>query len=373
MTAGTRTTPSQRDVRIDGLRGFFILSLCVSHFGWFATLAGYTSPVRLYDYQPFGFSSPAEFFVFFSGYVMSLVINRAGPGQFWISVVRCIKRAWELYVLNIFTMMFVISIAAWLFVFAPKLHLASGLDNVQNQGLGYLWRAFTFQTAPAFFEILRNYIYFIPLTPLMVLMARRAPWLLIAVSVAIWGSQLVVPEWRTQYVTFNPFSWQIIYVFGALVAVRRPLTEWTFPRRGLLLALIGAFLGAAMIAKILGAIYHFDVPLTLKADVEPLRLVHFGVMLLACMMLVPSNETLSRFRLTSWFTAVGKNSLECFCLANVVIYLGAALFSRLGLNLLWYAVLQTAVIASVVGAGTFFEWIKAEPWRKPAVPKAGPA
>lgn len=366
MSSPAKGAAAQRDVRIDALRGFFILSLCVSHFGWFSTLAGYTSGVRLYDYQPFGFSSPAEFFVFFSGYVMALVLNRAGPGQFWLSTVRCLKRAWELYVLNIFTMMFVIAIAAWLFVDAPALKEASGLTSVEARGLGYLWRAFTLQSAPAFFEILRNYIYFIPLTPIIILLARHRPLVLVALSVTIWASQIVAPEWRTQYATFNPFSWQLIYAFGGLLAVRLPITEWRFTHRPLILGLIGLFLIAALVAKVLGAIYLFDVPMTNKAILEPLRLLHFGVLLVAIFMLIPSSAFLNKLWFTNWFSAVGKNSLECFCSANVVIYVGAAIFSRVGLTLGWYVVLQTIVVATIAGLGLFYEWIKAEPWRRPA-------
>ena len=78
----------QRDLQIDFVRGAGILMIAVDHLGYLADK--FASP----DYiNPFitwmrlGWSSAAEFFVFFSGYLTGLVYLKTlqvhGPGMLW--------------------------------------------------------------------------------------------------------------------------------------------------------------------------------------------------------------------------------------------------------------------------------------------------
>ncbi len=68
--------PKERDTRIDFLRGAFILMMVVDHFGHLLSLIGSNAQAKIYTYQSIGWSSAAEFFVFFSGYVIATVYSK---------------------------------------------------------------------------------------------------------------------------------------------------------------------------------------------------------------------------------------------------------------------------------------------------------
>ena len=57
----------QRDLRIDTLRGLMLVIMMVTHIRWFAIPTAWTT------YQPIGFVTAAEGFVFLSGLVAGIV------------------------------------------------------------------------------------------------------------------------------------------------------------------------------------------------------------------------------------------------------------------------------------------------------------
>lgn len=358
-----------RDLRIDFLRGLFIVALSATHFTWFADVAGYTSPLRFYDMQPFGFSSPAEFFVFFSGYVLALVLGRNyDKVGFLLTQARTFDRAWSLYVLNVFTLAIIAGGALFLFQRSPALLSVSGIDRFLDDPANFFYRFMIFRTNFAFFEILRNYIFFIPLIAIFLRLARIHIAIPLGISFAVWALHQfgLTPQYR--YVTFNPFAWQFIFFLGAGVALIRPLTEWRFPRRTLQIAVCLGILAAAFALKmtVFAGIQGQDIPFAGKTDVGVLRVLHFGVVLWLAMLITPSSEVLARSRIVMATVAVGQNSLECFCLTNVLVYFGADQLTRGTMTPLHYFAVLAVIVAAVLVGGHVFAWFKSEPWRKAA-------
>ena len=81
-----------RDPRLDTLRGLMLVMITINHLG---------SPLSLYTYQPFGFYSAAEGFVFLSGVVAGLVYAhyaQFGKGSLWK---KAFIRARDIYVVHI--------------------------------------------------------------------------------------------------------------------------------------------------------------------------------------------------------------------------------------------------------------------------------
>lgn len=367
---------TRRDLRIDFLRGFFIVSLCGTHFTWFASVAGYGSIARFYDMQPFGFSSPAEFFVFFSGYVLALVLGRRyDQTGFWLTQARTLDRAWSLYVLNVFTLAIVAGCAAFLFTRSPALIDVSHIDRFLADPAGFLFRFLTFQTNFAFFEILRNYIFFIPLIAIFLWLSRINRLLPIGISLAIWAAHQFGFTARFSYATFDPFAWQLLFFLGASIATFRPLTEWRFPRRGMQIAICLAILAALFAVKmtVFAGIQAEHIPLATKTDVGPLRLIHFALVLWAAMLITPSSAFLGRSRIAMSFVAVGQNSLECFCLTNILVYGGAHVLSYDPRSVPLYFAILFVLLAAVLLFGRMFGWFKSNPWAKKPAPAAAAA
>lgn len=358
-----------RDLRIDFLRGFFILHLCGTHFTWFADLAGYSSLIRFYGIPNFGLSSPAEFFVFFSGYVMALVLSRHFDRiGFGLTQARTLDRAWILYIFNVFSFAVVAACAGFLFEPGSKLYIVSGIARLVADPARFLRDFMTFQDNLAFFEILRNYIFFIPLVAIFLWLARINLLLPLAISVGVWLCHQLGLTARLNYPTFNPFAWQLLFFLGSAIALWKPLPQWRFPRRRVQIALcLGLLAGALAFRFIAFPQYHAElVPGANKTDVGPLRLAHAALVLWAAMLLLPSSQWLARFRLTRAVIAVGQNSLECFCLSNVLVYLGAHMMGYAPQSPALYWGIWVAILGVELLAAKLFGWFKAEPWRRAA-------
>lgn len=355
-----------RDLRIDFLRGFFILHLCSSHFTWFADVEGYASPLRFVGINSLGLSSPAEFFVFFSGYVMALVLVRhAEKIGFWLTQARTLDRAWALYVLNVFSFAVVAACADFLFAPHSPLQSLTGIDRLSAEPTRFIRDFMTFRDNLAFFEILRNYIFFIPLIAGFLWLSRVSVWLPLALSVAVWLAHQSGLTVDLGYPTFNPFAWQLLFFLGATIAIWKPLPKWRFPRRRLQIAICLGLLTAALAIRVIAfpQVSAEEFPGANKTDVGPLRLIHAGLVLWAALLLLPSSEWLARFSLARAVIAVGQNSLECFCLSNVLVYLGAHVMGYAPQSpALYWAVLAVIVVAELAAA-RLVGWFKAEPWR----------
>ncbi|MBB5685762.1 OpgC domain-containing protein [Sphingobium boeckii] len=365
----SETKVTERDLRIDFLRGFFIVSLSATHYTWFASVAGYGSIARFYDMQPFGFSSPAEFFVFFSGYVLTLVLGRNyDKVGFWLTQARTLDRAWSLYVLNVFTLAIIAGSAAFLFANAPGLAAVSKTDRFLADPAGFLFQFLTFQTNFAFFEILRNYIFFIPLVAIFLKLSRIHAALPLGISFAVWAVyQLgLIPGFH--YVTFNPLGWQFLFFLGGGVALIKPLTQWTFPRRGLQIAACLGLIALAFAFKMLvfPGIQAESIPHAQKVSVGPLRVLHFLLILWTAMLITPASNVLRRSRIVMSVVAVGQNSLECFCLTNILVYFGAHLLSEDPASVPRYFAILLGVVTLVLLGGRMFGWFKSAPWVKRA-------
>jgi hypothetical protein len=359
----TRRTP--RDLRIDFLRGVFILSLGGSHFAWFAHVAGYRYWLRYYDIQPFGFSSPAEFFVFFSGYVMALVLARQYDASgFFLTFARLLDRSWSLYILNIFTLAVAIALSSALFARSPALQDISGISHFTSDPVGFIMRFLVFRDKLMFFEILRNYIFFLPLIAPFLWLAKRNVYLPIGISGAVWLADQII-LWRyIPYGTFNPLAWQLVFFLGATFAIVRPLTGWTFPLRRRQIVICISLLFLAFLARVtlFSHIANEAVPFAQKRDVGPLRLMHFGLLMWTSMLLVPVSQTLERSRLVRGIIKVGQNSLECFCMSSLLAYSGAGVVSMAPKSVLLYWAVVLSILALLLLGAQTASWFKSEPW-----------
>lgn len=367
----------ERDGRIDLLRSAFILSLCGTHFTWFAVLVGYNFPIRFYDTQALGFTSPAEFFVFFSGYVMTLTTARTfrERGAQW-SFLQCGVRSWQLFVLNLFTMTIILAISPFLFNGEEKLIGAARMSGLFDGGIEGLWRYITFYDEIGFFEILRNYIIFIPLTPLFIFLGRRYPEIPLVICVALWAVAQLSGERYFAVRSFDPISWQLIYFLGAYFAMRSPLSTWKSRNRAVELGVLGGLLLIAFAVKLYYSAtygFGFDVPFTGKLEVQPLRLLHFLVLLRFLMLALPSSEWISNWLPFKAIKVVGQNSLEAFCLANVLVYLTTQLYIMSGKSVPSYFILLILMFAMITLGAQLFGWVKKEPWRVQKPTKPGPA
>src|SRR5690606_13582165 len=98
------------------------------------------------------------------------------------------------------------------------------------------------------------YLTLLLVTPLLIWVGMRRPYLLLAASVLVW---LLAGQFRINLPNypnpggwfFNPLSWQIIFVLGLLTGIFLKRGERFVPRIGWLLWLCGAWLIATIVWK----------------------------------------------------------------------------------------------------------------------------
>jgi len=361
----------QRDLRIDLLRGIGILMIALDHL---AALVQALHPAAFVN--PFvtwtrvGWSSAAEFFVFFSGYVVGLVylktFDRRGSA---LLQARALHRAWQIYVANILTLIAVVVI---LNLAGSAGEAVARVTSVAALAEGNSWVGFlSMRSAPMYFEILHLYVVLLLFAPLVVIAARFNVAATVACSALLWlwvQTTTGTPQWN-----FNPCAWQLIFVLGAACSIGGVLEKargWLASRRGLVLTT--ALLGAALFMKaadksgstlpLLGTL---ELPGTSKQDLGPLRLAHFLVSVVFVFQIVPAAAAISASRVLRSLATVGQRSLECFCASTMLVFAAACVLMRtVTFGPLALLGSGSLIVLLLCAWAPLLGWIKAEPWRR---------
>ncbi|KQP17922.1 hypothetical protein ASF43_08640 [Pseudorhodoferax sp. Leaf267] len=367
-----------RDVNIDFLRGAFILMIALDHLGWMVKRAMAPTPAHFpfVTWTHLGWSSAAEFFVFFSGYVIGLVyIRTLNQKGLLLLGARAFHRAWQLYCFNIIT--WVISALAVGVLFDADLQILSAtqFDRAQQtNGFDALANFALLQDGPAFFDILQLYMVLLLATPLLLYICRWNVVALLGVSLALWGLSQIKPDWTIyrsgNYWGFNPLSWQLIFCFG-LVAARIKLFDWLKSKaKWALIIGTGIPLGIIFVLKALAILgwsgFHEEAFFGIlgKQHLGILRIVHFLLSLVFLFSILPRDGAIESWWLGRETARVGRFSLETFCFSTVICYITAAtVLTKLGIHVAVLAFTGVFVVASIYCFARFMEFIRSEPWR----------
>lgn len=223
----------KRDARVDTMRGFFLMLMIVDHLG------GVVS--KYITWQPFGWVSAAEGFVFLSGAVFAYVQRKRVENVEQLCLVSW-QRAWQLYC------WFVGIIVLVVLVPSPGLWLHQGMMQgnwsvpiplfwQQLEGgisWDFLWS--NSLVAPLFLQrpgnILPLYVWFLLFAPclLVLLQFRKITLVVLLGSLVLWaiGLRVDVQNLVSQQLfgrsfaasSFPLLSWQIFFVFGMWAGTR---------------------------------------------------------------------------------------------------------------------------------------------------------
>lgn len=370
----------RRDLGIDLVRGCGVLMIAVDHLGGLLKLvAGAALTFPFVTWTRIGWSSAAEFFVFFSGYLVGLIYTQTLQKQgLPLAYARAAHRSWQIYVANLVALCAVLILLRLpLFASAP-LAAATALDSLASGSLAGLIGFLTLQSAPAFFEILHLYIALLLVAPLLLLVARASVLAALACSVAVWACVQWNPHFNVASWNFNPFAWQLVFVLGMLCSVSNAFERLrtAFGRRRLLLG-SGSLLLLALLVKIvdkadwslplLGTIQVAGIG---RTSVGPLLLLHFLVSVVFVMQIVPRGETIAGSMLGRMLARVGQYSLECFCASTVLVYAAAGWMASTGrFDPFSIFAVGVLIVALVCLWAVVMQGIRSQPWRgKPAAP-----
>lgn len=207
-----------RDLRLDTLRGLLLVFMTMNHFASFSPGSWWGWHLT---WQPVGYVSAAEGFVFVSGFTFALASARYG-GSSRLLWQKAYTRAFLLYCYHL---IMIVGVAAVFWLMPPYRTVLGGwFASSPLPSLTSLSAMVLLFHQPPYFDILPMYTIFILISPLVLTsLSRCQPVPVLLVSIAVWflgqvidpfvlATALLFPSHQAGY--FNVLSWQLLYVLG---------------------------------------------------------------------------------------------------------------------------------------------------------------
>jgi hypothetical protein len=358
--------PSGRDLRLDLFRGFANWVIFVDHIP--------NNVVNWLTTRNYGFSDAADLFVFISGYTASFVYARVMLERgFVVGATKLLKRVWQLYVAHV--LLFVVYIvgigyAAQRFnvpVIIHEFNIAGLLDNPPQMILEALLLKFK----PYNLDVLPLYIVLMAVFPLVLWCMLRKPDLTMAASIALYFAarhfDWNLPSYPAGTWFFNPFCWQILFMFGAWFALGGAFGARPIIRSRALIVVGGAYLLFAAVMTLAGKfpvlealfpdwLYNVFNPND-KTNMAPYRVIHFVIIAFFITRFLPRDWKGLEWPVFQPAIRCGQHSLEVFCVGIFLAFVGHFV-------LLLYGGIAMQILVSVVGIGLLCAVAYVKEWTK---------
>lgn len=359
---------TDRDLRLDFFRGMALLFIFVDHIP--GNAAGYLTVRNL------GFSDATEIFVFISGFAATVaygsVLARSGV---LVASGRILHRVWQLYVAHIF--LFVVFTAQIAYVaarfdnpmYAEEMNLAGFLEEPHVN----LIQALLLRFRPANMDVLPLYIILLAGFVLVLPLLKRYPLPVLAAAGLLWAAAghfnwnlSSYPEGKPW--VFNPLCWQLLFVLGALLALRRDrpldLGRWRPWLTGAALVyLLFAFfivrtwqwpaLEALVPNALARAMYPIDKP-----NLDILRLAHFLAAAYIVLLAVPREARFLRAPLARPIVWCGQSSLQVFCVGTFLAFTGHFYLVQIDGRLAAQIGVTAIGIGAMIALGALLAWFR---------------
>jgi hypothetical protein len=320
----------------------------------------------------FGFSDAAELFVFISGFTAAFLFGRMMRDYgFVIGATRLWKRVWQLYLAHV--MLFVVYVVAvgyvaFRFKFDAILH-EYNVVTLLDRPFKTLVESLALQFKPLNIDVLPLYIVLMALFPFVLWIMLRRPGLTMLGSLALYllarqfGWNLVAYPHGSWY--FNPFCWQVLFCFGAWVALGgritlRPLIEsrWLayFGFAYLIFALI--LTPAAPFKSLREVIPQGLFDPSDKTNLALYRALHFFVIALLVARYLPKDWKGLQWPVFDPLIKCGQQSLRVFCVGVVLSFMGYFLLSISSGTLLIQITISVAGLGILCGVAYYGDWSK---------------
>nr|WP_225702769.1 OpgC domain-containing protein [Bradyrhizobium cenepequi] len=329
--AVTPQATSERELRLDLFRGLALWLIFIDHLP--------TNILTWLTIRNYGFSDATEIFIFISGYTAAFVYGRA---MLQVGVVvataRILRRVWQIYVAHVF--LFTIFLAEISYVatrFENPLYTEEmGIMDFLKQPDVTIVQALLLRFRPVNMDVLPLYIVLMLFLPLILWLMKWRTDVTLALSAALyvltWHFDLYLSAYPNGVWAFNPFAWQLLFVFGAWCALggaRRmsrilapPITFW----------ICIAYLFAAFLVTLswylpqLGHIVprrieQWMYPIN-KTDLDVLRFAHFLALAAITVRVLPKDWPGLKSPWLRPLILCGQHSLEIFCLGVFLAFAG---------------------------------------------------
>jgi hypothetical protein len=362
---------SERELRLDLFRGMALWLIFIDHLP--------PSILTWFTIRNYGFSDATEIFIFISGYTAAFVYGRAMRDVgFVVATARILRRVWQIYVAHVF--LFTIFLAEISYVATsfenPLYSEEMGILDFLKQPDVTIVQALLLRFRPVNMDVLPLYIVLMFFLPAILWLMKWRPDVTLALSAllyaATWQFDFYLSAYPNGVWAFNPFAWQLLFVFGAWCAqggARRmsrilssPVTMW----------LSIAYLLAAFYVTLTWYIPQMNnmLPRWLdqwmypidKTDLDVLRFAHFLALAALTVRFLPKDWAGLKSPWLRPLILCGQHSLEIFCLGVFLAFAGHFILAEASGGPALHAVLHaTVTLAGIVimcAAAWLFSWYK---------------
>jgi hypothetical protein len=374
--------PKGRDLRLDLFRGVANWAIFLDHIpdnvvNWITT-------------RNYGFSDAADLFVFISGYTASFVYARMMIERgFIVGATRLTKRVWQLYVAHIILfVIYIVSIGYVALRFSdPDIISEFNVAGLVDNPIETLRQGLLLKFKPVNLDVLPLYIVLMGLFPPVLWIMLRRPNLTMLASFVLYfaarqfGWNLPAYPGGTWY--FNPFCWQLLFVFGSWCAlglaatpgsrtvINSPITLY-FCIFYLILALVMTMAGKFSGFGALFPHWLYDAfnPND-KTNLAPYRFLHFVVIVIMVIRFVPKDWPGLEWKVFDPVVKCGQQSLAVFCVGVFLSFVGHFELMMSSGSLFAQIFVSVAGIAIMTLVAYYISWSKRQD--KPAPKPAGSA
>ena len=365
---------AERDLRLDLFRGVALWLIFLDHIP--------ENIVSWITIRNYGFSDATEIFIFISGYTAAFVYGRAMRQRgFVLASARILRRAWQIYVAHIFLFtIFMAEIAYVAATFENPLYAEEMkiLDFLKQPDIT-IFQALLLKFKPVNMDVLPLYIVLLLLFPPALFLLLRRPNVALTASAvlyaAAWKFDFNLPAYPAGVWFFNPFAWQLLFVFGAWCALGGAEKLGGVLRSPIIVALAIAYLLFAFFITLTWHIESLDrfVPGWLaewmypidKTNLDVLRFAHFLALAAVTVRFVPANWSGLNSPLFQPAIRCGQHSLEIFCLGVFLAFAGEFIIAESSGGPLTQAAVSVLGILIMIATANLISWYKSIEGRSP--------
>jgi hypothetical protein len=358
----------ERELRLDLFRGLALWLIFLDHLP--------NNILAWLTIRNYGFSDATEIFIFISGYTAAFVYGRAMLNAgFVIASARILRRVWQIYVAHVF--LFTIFLAEISYVATrfenPLYSEEMGIMDFLKQPDVTIIQALILRFRPVNMDVLPLYIVLMLFLPLILWLMKWRADVTLALSALLyavtWHFDLYLSAYPNGVWFFNPFAWQLLFVFGAWCALggaRRMsrilssnVTLWiciAYLAFGFVVAMIWNFppqLGHLMPKWLENWMYPVN-----KTDLDVLRFAHFLALAAITVRFLPKDWPPLKSIWLRPLILCGQHSLEIFCLGVFLAFAGHFVLAEVSGGAWMQLLVSVAGILIMSGMAWVISWYK---------------
>jgi hypothetical protein len=331
MNTKVNLATNDRDIRLSLFLGLANWSIFLDHIP--------NNVVNQITARNYGFSGAADLLIFIAGYNTAVVYSRIMIERgSTIGATRVLKRFWQLYAafIVLFTT-YVVSIGYVASQYsAPDLFNEFNVAALIDSPIRFLGHALLLQTKALNLDVLQLYTFLMLFFAPVLWLLLRMPGMVMAASLALYFAARQfgwnMASFPDGFWYFNPFCWQLLFVFGAFAALRRATPPSVLIKSPIVLYLAIAYLFFAFVMTMAGRFPAFGdlFPNWLfatfnpvdKENLAPYRVLHFAAVVFLATRFIPKDWPALNWAGFDPLVKCGEQSLAVFCVAVFLSFIG---------------------------------------------------